>query len=142
MVCALESRHLRMGRARYHELTRVKKPRLENNILHWPVLLLCAEVMSSDFIEDFCEVDTFSAHLDMISIYCSIVFFLFHSCFRILLQIVFSLIFKTCIQTVRFCPGIRNVFTHVKQLNSITRYPSCLLQFDYGTLYMKNNFIG
>ncbi|CAN6476679.1 unnamed protein product [Victoria cruziana] len=65
MVCALESRHLRMGRARCHELTRVKKPRLENDILHWPVLLLYAEVMSSDFIEDFCEVDTFSAHLDM-----------------------------------------------------------------------------
>lgn len=64
-----------MGRARYHELTRVKKPRLENDILHWPVLLLYAEVMSSDFIEDFCEVDTFSAHLDMIS--SSIVFFSF-----------------------------------------------------------------
>ncbi|KAF3791277.1 Tetratricopeptide repeat protein [Nymphaea thermarum] len=65
IVCALEIRHLRMGKAVYQELTGVRKPKLENNILHWPVLLLYAEVMSSDFIEDFCEVDTFSAHLDM-----------------------------------------------------------------------------
>lgn len=52
----------------FQELTGLKKPVLDkNNILHWPVLLLYAEVMSSDFIEDFCESDMLSAHLDMIS---------------------------------------------------------------------------
>lgn len=52
----------------YQELTGLKKPILDsNNILHWPVLLLYAEVMSSDFIEDFCETDMFLAHLDAIS---------------------------------------------------------------------------
>lgn len=52
----------------YQELTGLKKPVLDkDNILHWPVLLLYAEVMSSDFIEDFCEIDMFSAHLDLIS---------------------------------------------------------------------------
>lgn len=40
-----------------------------NGILHWPVLLLYAEVMSSDFIEDFCETDMFSVHLDIISFF-------------------------------------------------------------------------
>lgn len=52
----------------FQELTGLRKPVLDrNNILHWPVLLLYAEVMSSDFIEDFCETDIFAAHLDMIS---------------------------------------------------------------------------
>lgn len=59
----------------YQELTGVKKPVLDkNSILHWPVLLLYAEVMSSDFIEDFCETDMFSTHLDMISFLASIFF--------------------------------------------------------------------
>ncbi|PIN26245.1 hypothetical protein CDL12_00989 [Handroanthus impetiginosus] len=50
----------------YQELTGIKKPILDkSNILHWPVLLLYAEVMSSDIIEDFCETDMFSVHLDM-----------------------------------------------------------------------------
>lgn len=53
----------------YEELTGIKKPVLDkSNILHWPVLLLYAEVMSSDIIEDFCETDMFSIHLDMISL--------------------------------------------------------------------------
>lgn len=53
----------------YRELTGLRKPVLDKNgILHWPVLLLYAEFMSSDFIEDFCETDMFSAHLDIISI--------------------------------------------------------------------------
>lgn len=53
----------------YQELSGVKKPVLDNNkILHWPVVLLYAEVMSSDIIEDFCETDMFSVHLDMISL--------------------------------------------------------------------------
>lgn len=54
----------------YQELTGLRKPTLDtNNTLHWPVLLLYAEVMSSDFIEDFCETDIFSAHLDMVSVF-------------------------------------------------------------------------
>ena len=61
-------RGLKIGSASYQELTGLRKPVLDkNNILHWPVLLLYAEVMSSDFIEDFCETDMFAAHLDMIS---------------------------------------------------------------------------
>lgn len=68
MVSAFEERKIKMGKALYQELTGVKKPALDkNNILHWPVLLLYAEVMSSDFIEDFCETDMFSTHLDEIS---------------------------------------------------------------------------
>lgn len=66
LVSAIEDRGLKTGKAMYQELTGLKKPLLDNdNILHWPVLLLYAEVMSSDFIEDFCETDMFSAHLDM-----------------------------------------------------------------------------
>ncbi|CAA2939139.1 tetratricopeptide repeat 4 homolog [Olea europaea subsp. europaea] len=66
LVSAFEHRGLRIGKAMYQELTGLKKPKLDkNNILHWPVILLYAEVMSSDIIEDFCETDMFSAHLDM-----------------------------------------------------------------------------
>ncbi|KAL4359886.1 hypothetical protein AHAS_Ahas08G0122200 [Arachis hypogaea] len=54
LVSAIENRGLKIGKAMYRELTGLKKPVLDkNNILHWPVLLLYAEVMSSDFIEDF-----------------------------------------------------------------------------------------
>ena len=68
IVSAIENRGLKIGKAMFQELTGLKKPVLDkNNILHWPVLLLYAEVMSSDFIEDFCETDMFSVHLDMIS---------------------------------------------------------------------------
>ncbi|XP_058746431.1 uncharacterized protein LOC131619334 isoform X2 [Vicia villosa] len=67
LVSAMESRGLKIGKAMYRELTGLKKPVLDkNNILHWPVLLLYAEVMSSDFIEDFCETDMFLDHLDMV----------------------------------------------------------------------------
>ncbi|XP_070012480.1 uncharacterized protein LOC107777449 [Nicotiana tabacum] len=66
LVSAFETRRLKIEKAMYQELTGQKKPTLDrNNILHWPVLLLYPEVMSSDFIEDFCETDMFSAHLDM-----------------------------------------------------------------------------
>ncbi|KAL1367742.1 uncharacterized protein LOC107473917 isoform X2 [Arachis duranensis] len=66
LVSAIENRGLKIGKAIYRELTGLKKPVLDkNNILHWPVLLLYAEVMSSDFIEDFCETDMLSVHLDM-----------------------------------------------------------------------------
>uniref|UniRef100_A0A1D1ZK00 Tetratricopeptide repeat protein 4 n=1 Tax=Anthurium amnicola TaxID=1678845 RepID=A0A1D1ZK00_9ARAE len=63
---AIEDRGLKLGKAMYQELTGLKKPILDkNDAIHWPVLLLYAEVMSSDFIEDFCETDIFSAHLDI-----------------------------------------------------------------------------
>ncbi|XP_074557945.1 uncharacterized protein LOC141813853 [Curcuma longa] len=63
---ALENRGLKFGKAQYQELTGVRKPVLDKSgILHWSVILLYAEVMSSDFIEDFCETDVFSSHLDM-----------------------------------------------------------------------------
>ncbi|XP_022758557.1 tetratricopeptide repeat protein 4 homolog isoform X2 [Durio zibethinus] len=66
LVSAIEDRRLKLGRAMYRELIGLRKPVLDKNgILHWPVLLLYAEVMSSDFIEDFCETDMFSAHLDI-----------------------------------------------------------------------------
>lgn len=66
ILFAMEDRKLKMGKASFQELTGLKKPSLdEDKILHWPVLLLYAEVMSSDIIEDFCETDMFSAHLDM-----------------------------------------------------------------------------
>lgn len=54
----------------FRELVGLKKPVLDKSkIIHWPILLLYAEVMSSDFIEDFCETDMFSTHLDMISFF-------------------------------------------------------------------------
>ncbi|XP_038713553.1 tetratricopeptide repeat protein 4 homolog [Tripterygium wilfordii] len=63
---AIEDRGLKMGMATFRELVGLRKPLLDKDkILHWPVLLLYPEVMSSDFIEDFCETDMFSAHLDM-----------------------------------------------------------------------------
>ncbi|KAL3818529.1 hypothetical protein ACJIZ3_004434 [Penstemon smallii] len=69
LVSALEDRQIKIGKAMYQELTGIKKPMLDkSNILHWPVILLYAEVMSSDIIEDFCETDMFSVHLDMISL--------------------------------------------------------------------------
>ncbi|CAL1357113.1 unnamed protein product [Linum trigynum] len=69
LVSAFGDRGLKMGKAMYRELTGLKKPVLDKNkIMHWPVLFLYAEVMYSDFIEDFCEMDTFSMHLDMISL--------------------------------------------------------------------------
>uniref|UniRef100_A0A0A0LDZ3 Uncharacterized protein n=1 Tax=Cucumis sativus TaxID=3659 RepID=A0A0A0LDZ3_CUCSA len=54
LVSAVVHRGFKIGNATYQELTGLRKPVLDkNNILHWPVLLLYAEVMSSDFIEDF-----------------------------------------------------------------------------------------
>ncbi|KAL6636897.1 hypothetical protein ACP70R_024469 [Stipagrostis hirtigluma subsp. patula] len=65
LAAAMEKRGMKLGKAVYQELTGVKKPKLdEQGVLHWPVLLLYPEVMSSDFIEDFSETDTFSPHLD------------------------------------------------------------------------------
>ncbi|OAP13505.1 TPR2 [Arabidopsis thaliana] len=65
-LSAIENRGVKIGKAMYRELTGLKKPMLDkNNILHWPVLLLYAEAMTSDFVEDFCETDMFATHLDM-----------------------------------------------------------------------------
>jgi hypothetical protein len=64
----MEKRGIKLGEASYQELTGVKKPKLDDQgVPHWPVLLLYPEVMSSDFIEDFPETDSFSSHLDAIS---------------------------------------------------------------------------
>ncbi|KAK9726456.1 hypothetical protein RND81_05G216500 [Saponaria officinalis] len=66
LLSAIDDRGVKVGKAMYRELTGLKKPFLDKNkILHWPVLLLYAEVMSSDLIEDFCETDMFSSHLDV-----------------------------------------------------------------------------
>ncbi|XP_020570762.1 tetratricopeptide repeat protein 4 homolog [Phalaenopsis equestris] len=66
LASAFKTRGLKLGKALYEELTGLQKPKLDKSgNLHWPVLLLYPEVMSSDFIEEFCESDMFSAHLDM-----------------------------------------------------------------------------
>ncbi|CAI9107528.1 OLC1v1006901C1 [Oldenlandia corymbosa var. corymbosa] len=45
LITAFEERNIKMGKALYQELTGKKKPVLDrNNILHWPVLLLYAEL--------------------------------------------------------------------------------------------------
>ncbi|GAB2281865.1 hypothetical protein Dimus_016427 [Dionaea muscipula] len=75
LVSAFQDRGLKIGMTMYRELTGLKKPVLDdNNTLHWPVVLLYPEVMSSDLIEDFCETDMFSYHLDMISLVVTIYF--------------------------------------------------------------------
>ncbi|KAF5204216.1 Tetratricopeptide repeat protein 4-like protein, partial [Thalictrum thalictroides] len=54
LASAIEDRGIKLGKPMYQALTGLRKPLLDkNNVLHWPVLLLYAEVMSSDFIEDF-----------------------------------------------------------------------------------------
>ncbi|KAM1454468.1 hypothetical protein PS2_003953 [Malus domestica] len=48
LVSAIEGRGMKLGKAMYRELTGLRKPVLDkNNMLHWPVLLLYAEVMSN-----------------------------------------------------------------------------------------------
>ncbi|KAM7270435.1 hypothetical protein ACFE04_029649 [Oxalis oulophora] len=60
IVSATDKRGIKIGKAVYRELTGLRKPILDKNkILHWPVVLLYAEVMSSDFIEDFCHLCLF-----------------------------------------------------------------------------------
>ncbi|OMO52188.1 Tetratricopeptide TPR-1 [Corchorus olitorius] len=47
LVSAIQDRGLKLGKAMYREFTGLRKPVLDKNgILHWPVLLLYAEVMS------------------------------------------------------------------------------------------------
>ncbi|KAJ4826349.1 hypothetical protein Tsubulata_047442 [Turnera subulata] len=56
LLSAIQDRGFKIGKPMFQELTGLRKPVLDKNkILHWPVLLLYAEVMSSDFIEDFCS---------------------------------------------------------------------------------------
>ncbi|KAJ3673242.1 hypothetical protein LUZ60_006616 [Juncus effusus] len=71
LLTVIQKRQLRFGKPVYQELTGVRKPSLDkkSGLLHWPVLLLYAESMSSDFIEDFAETDSFSSHLDIISLF-------------------------------------------------------------------------
>lgn len=86
ILSAIEDRGLKIGKAMFRELTGLRKPVLDkNNILHWPVVLVYPEVMSSDFIEGFCETDMFATHLDIISFSKSLFFFSpnFHLCARI-----------------------------------------------------------
>lgn len=83
LLSAFEDRSLKIGKAMYRELTGLKKPFIDKSkVLHWPVVLLYPEVMSSDIIEDFCETDMFSSHLDVISfvaylsmLFCFVAFF-------------------------------------------------------------------
>ena len=68
LVSALLDRGIKMGKPSYKEHTAGQKPWLDKSrLLHWPVLFLYPESMATDFVEDFCEVETFSSHLDVIS---------------------------------------------------------------------------
>ncbi|EMS48380.1 Tetratricopeptide repeat protein 4 [Triticum urartu] len=102
LAAAIEKRGLRLGKAAYQELTGVKKPKLdEQGVLHWPVLLLYPEVMSSDFIEDFPETDMFSDHLDLISLESYVILFL--------------------IKVLHLCHGMRTTLTQGTLLSCIVR---------------------
>ncbi|XP_047330946.1 tetratricopeptide repeat protein 4 homolog [Impatiens glandulifera] len=66
LLSAIGDRKLKIGKSAFQELTALKKPRLDKDkVLHWPLLLLYPEFMTSDIIEDFCETDMFSMHLNM-----------------------------------------------------------------------------
>ncbi|KAK6259884.1 hypothetical protein SCA6_014358 [Theobroma cacao] len=131
LVSAIEGRSLKIGKAMYRELTGLRKPELDKNgILHWPVLLLYAEVMSSDFIEDFCETEMFSAHLDIISFLFSLlnikmligftIYFVIFSVFYALSKVLNS---QTCFQkVVPLYRGIKKTIIPVKLLNFTMRY--------------------
>lgn len=74
----------KIGKSTKKRVTGSRKPVLDKkkDVIRWPVLLLYPEVYEIDFIEDFCETDTFSSRLDIIS-------FLF--------RFLFSIdIFRTC----------------------------------------------
>ncbi|KAF4378180.1 hypothetical protein F8388_009030 [Cannabis sativa] len=61
LLSAIESRGYKIGKPMFRDLIGLRKPLMDKNkMVHWPVLLLYAEVMSSDFIEDFCETDMFT----------------------------------------------------------------------------------
>ncbi|BFI41885.1 tetratricopeptide repeat protein 4 [Marchantia polymorpha subsp. ruderalis] len=65
LVLALEKRKLRLGQSKYRQHTGLRRPSLDRSgILHWPVLFLYGEYMTSDLIEDFPETDMFKPHLE------------------------------------------------------------------------------
>nr|XP_048336323.1 tetratricopeptide repeat protein 4 homolog isoform X3 [Ziziphus jujuba var. spinosa] len=67
LLSVIVKRGYKIGKPMLREITRSRKPvwdKNKNNI-HWPVLLLFPEVMACDFIEDFCDTDMFSSHLDI-----------------------------------------------------------------------------
>ncbi|CAH8336661.1 unnamed protein product [Eruca vesicaria subsp. sativa] len=69
-LSVFENRGVKIGKAMYRELTGLKKPVLDqSNILHWPILLLYAEAMTSDFVEDFCETDIFLFLLSAVNMF-------------------------------------------------------------------------
>lgn len=71
LFAALSSRKIKLGGALFEERSQARRPWLDSSqVLHWPVLLLYGEVMTSDLVEDFCEIETFAVHLDDIS-FCS-----------------------------------------------------------------------
>lgn len=136
LVSAFKYRGITYGKAMYQELTGNKKPMLDkNNILHWPVLLLYPEVMSSDIIEDFCETDMFSVHLDMISLqdifsvecfslYDTVIFLCYYlvcgQCNCWVNHVILS--FQTCSQrVVHLCLGIQKMHTLVMLLSCTMR---------------------
>lgn len=66
LTALLEGRTVNIGKATFNHLTEGRKPWVDKSaMIHWPVLFVHAEVMVSDFIEDFFEMDTFGGHLDI-----------------------------------------------------------------------------
>ncbi|KAH7517462.1 hypothetical protein FEM48_Zijuj09G0067500 [Ziziphus jujuba var. spinosa] len=120
LLSVIVKRGYKIGKPMLREITRSRKPvwdKNKNNI-HWPVLLLFPEVMACDFIEDFCDTDMFSSHLDIISFF----FFFFFKFFLTALDRYFKHVI--CINEVNF---FSNMFSeiHLPQLldkqNNYTR---------------------
>ena len=122
-LSAFENRGVKIGKAMYRELTGLKKPVLDqNNILHWPVLLLYAEAMTSDFVEDFCETDMFATHLDMISFFQKLISIISIDLALFSSVSCPSLALRTCFQRIaHLCHGIKTTSTRVKQSSFTTR---------------------
>lgn len=69
MCEAVRRRKVKVGEALFQEVTRGQRPQQDpaSGLLHWPVVLCYPEPMAVDLIQDFCETDTFGAHLRTIS---------------------------------------------------------------------------
>ncbi|CAI7887543.1 unnamed protein product [Closterium sp. NIES-54] len=64
LAACITQRGVRMGRAAYKALSGARKPWAdETGAVHWPVVVVYPEVMSSDLIEDACETDTLAVHV-------------------------------------------------------------------------------
>lgn len=116
----------KIGKSTKKRVTGSRKPVLDKkkDVIRWPVLLLYPEVYEIDFIEDFCETDTFSSRLDIISFLFRFLFSIdiFRTCY---LDWV-SLAFLTCFQqSICRCHGIKKtstlLTTPVKLLNCTIR---------------------